>query len=70
MCIGQRQNSDMVARTRQTGIISGMIQKTQEASKGERVYSKYGPAKPIQTYALVTYIWGMFGIAIFSTKPS
>ena len=70
MCIGQRQNSDMVARTRQIGIISGMIRKTQEGSKGERVYSKYGPVKPIQTYALVTYIWGMFGIARFSTRTS
>ena len=56
MCIGQRQNSDMVARTRQIGIVSVMIRKTQEASKRERVYSKYGPTKLIQTYVRVPYI--------------
>ena len=70
MCIGQRQNSNIGARTRQIGIVSVMIRKTQEASKGERVYSKYGPTKLIQTYVRVPYIWGMFGIARSSTRTS
>ena len=71
MCIGQRQNSDIGARTRQIGIVSVMIRKTQEASKRERVcISKYGPMKLIQTYARVPCIWGLFGIARVSTRTS
>ena len=49
----------MVARTCQIGIINVMIRKIKEASKGERIYSKYGPMKLIQTYARVPYIWGL-----------
>ena len=70
MCIGQRQNSNIGACTRQTVIVSVMIRKTKEASKGEGVYSKYGPMKLIQTYARVPCIWGLFGIARFSTRTS